>query len=174
MIKQVHMTAAVVLAAAMALSGCGATKPGTAKSAPKPASTARSGSAAGAPSADSGPSTGESGGTQRSRPTDRSTPTASPSVAAARPLKDGTAVLTHCADTDDPDAIVEVRNPNGRQGLFGVKISYKDAHGFTMSETYDQVLVSAKSKAKVRVAVVSAPVDEIDRCEVNPRATAVR
>jgi hypothetical protein len=127
-----------------------------------------------APSADSGPSTGESGGTQRSRPTGSSTPTASPSVAAARPLKDGAAVLTHCADTDDPDAIVEVRNPNGREGLFGVKIGYVNANGFTMSETYDQVLVPAKGKAKLRVAVVSAPVDEIDRCEVNPRATAVR
>ncbi|MFF8532281.1 hypothetical protein ACF07B_10025 [Streptomyces sp. NPDC015532] len=83
-------------------------------------------------------------------------------------------MLTHCADADDPDAIVVVRNPNGREGLFGVKIGYKDASGFTMSETYDQVLVPAKGRAKLRVAVVSVPVDEIERCEVDPRATAVR
>ncbi|WP_369263501.1 hypothetical protein [Streptomyces sp. R35] len=84
-------------------------------------------------------------------------------------------MLTHCADTDDPYATVAVQNPNGRQGLFAVRISYKNANGFTMTETYDEVSVPAKSKAKVRVAVASAgPVDEIARCEVNPRATAVR
>ncbi|MEU6260398.1 hypothetical protein [Streptomyces sp. NPDC047043] len=176
MIKRVHMTAGVVLAAVIVLSGCGATKSDIGKSTPQPASTAgRSGSAVGAPRADSSSSTGESGGKQSSRPTAPSTPTASPSVAAARPLKDGTAVLTHCADTDDPYATVAVQNPNGRQGLFAVRISYKNANGFTMAETYDEVSVPAKSKAKVRVAVASAgPVDEIARCEVNPRATAVR
>ncbi|MGD1216832.1 hypothetical protein AB9Q10_00195 [Streptomyces krungchingensis] len=172
MIKRVHMTAGVVLAAVMVLSGCGATESGKAKSTPQSASTAKSGRAVGA---DSGSGTGENGGTQRSRPTDRSTPTASPSATPARPLKDGTAVLAHCADTDDPYTTVEVRNPNGRQGLFGVKIGYKDAHGSTMSESYDEVMVSAKSKAKVRVAAASAgPVEAIDRCEVSPRATAVR
>ncbi|WP_405729823.1 hypothetical protein OG885_11040 [Streptomyces sp. NBC_00028] len=156
MIKRVHMTAGVVLAAVMVSSGCGATTSDEAKPGPQPAS-------------------GESGGKQSSRPTAPSTPTASPSVAAARPLKDGTAVLTHCADADDPYATVAVRNPNGRQGLFAVRISYKTANGFTMAETYDQVSVPAKSKAELRVAVASAgPVDEIARCEVNPRATAVR
>ncbi|MFE2530775.1 hypothetical protein [Streptomyces sp. NPDC059371] len=81
---------------------------------------------------------------------------------------------TYCADTDAPDTIVEGRNPNGRERLFGVKIHYTDAHGFTMSDACDQVLVSAKSKAKVRVTLVSAPVAEIDRREVNPRATAIQ
>ncbi|WP_406368771.1 hypothetical protein OG788_02175 [Streptomyces sp. NBC_00647] len=170
MIKRVHLTAGVVLAAVIAMSGCGATKPGNAKSSPQSASTA----AAGAPGADSGSPTGEDGDTQRSRPTERSTPTPSLSVAATRPLKDGTAVLTHCADADDPYTTVVVRNPNEREGTFGVKINYKDTHGFTMSETYEQVLVAAKGKARVRAAVASAgPLDEIERCEVNPRATAV-
>ncbi|MER5475309.1 hypothetical protein [Streptomyces sp. NPDC002685] len=168
MIKRVHMTAGVVLAAVIAMSGCGATKPDNATSSPQSASTASSGSTAGAPSAGSGSPTGEDGGTQRS------TPTPSPS-AATRPLKDGTAVLTHCADADDPYTTVVVRNPNEREGTFGVKINYKDAHGFTMSETYEQVLVAAKGKARIRSAVASSgPLDEIDRCEVNPRATAVR
>ncbi|GAA5030422.1 hypothetical protein [Streptomyces siamensis] len=172
MIKRVYMTAGVVLAAVIALSGCGAEKSGKAKSTPQSAATAKSGGAVGSPSADSGANTGESGGTQ---PTDRSTPTASPFVTATRPLKDGTAVLTHCADSDDPYTTVEVRNPNARQGVFGVKISYKDAHGFTMSESYDEVTVSAKSKAPVRVAAAGAgPVDAISLCAVNPRATAVR
>ncbi|MFF5497726.1 hypothetical protein [Streptomyces aquilus] len=175
MIKRVHMTAGVILAAVITLSGCGATKSDEAKSTAQPASTARSGSPVGAPSADSASSTGESGGKQSARPTAPSTPTASPSVTATRPLKDGTAVLTHCADNDDPYATVAVRNPNGRQGLFAVRITYKTANGFTMAETYNQVSVPAKSQAKVRVAVASAgPVDEIARCEVNPRATAVR
>ncbi|WP_329343825.1 hypothetical protein OG866_44440 [Streptomyces sp. NBC_00663] len=84
-------------------------------------------------------------------------------------------MLTHCADTDDPYATVAVRNPNGRQGLFAVRISYKTANGFTMAETYDQVSVPAKSKAELRVAVASTGhVGEIARCEVNPRAAAVR
>jgi len=159
-IKRVHMTAGVVLAAVIVLSGCGATKSDEAKSTPQPASTA---------------GRSDSGGKQSSHPTAPSTPTASASVTAAPPLKDGTAVLTHCADTDDPYATVAVRNPNGRQGVFAVKISYKNANGFTMAETYDQVPVPAKSKTKVRVAVASAgPVDQIARCEVDPRVTAVR
>ena len=175
MIKRVRMTAGVVLAAVMVLSGCGATKSDKGKSAPQPASTAGTASAGGAPCADSATSTGKSGGKQSSRPTAPSTPAASASTTAARPLKDGTAILTHCADPDDPYATVAVRNPNGRQGVFAVRISYKTADGFTMAETYDQVSVPAKSKAKVRVAVASAgPVDDIARCEVNPRAVAVR
>ncbi|MER5600863.1 hypothetical protein [Streptomyces sp. NPDC002265] len=84
-------------------------------------------------------------------------------------------MLTHCADEDDPYVTVAVRNPNGRQGLFAVRISYKNADGFTMFKTYDQVSVPAKSKEKVRVAAArGGPVDEIARCEVNPRATAVQ
>ncbi|MFI0960569.1 hypothetical protein ACH4S8_03965 [Streptomyces sp. NPDC021080] len=125
---------------------------------------------------DSGTATGGSGGaTHRPRSTGRSTPTASPSGDTARPLKDGTAVLRHCASTDDPYATVEVRNPNGREGLFTVGISFKDAHGFTMIKTSDQVSVPAKDKATVRVPVAGAGhVDEIDHCEVDPRAAAVR
>ncbi|MGW0968843.1 hypothetical protein [Streptomyces sp. NPDC002516] len=111
---------------------------------------------------------GESGGTRSS------SPTASPSV-AARPLRDATARLTHCADEDDPYVTVEVRNPNSREGLFAVRIHYKNADGFTMSESYDQVSVSAKGKATIRVAVASmGPLDEVARCEVAPRAAAVR
>ncbi|MFE0514182.1 hypothetical protein [Streptomyces sp. NPDC058964] len=84
-------------------------------------------------------------------------------------------MLIHCASTDDPYATVEVRNPNGREGLFTVRVSFKDEHGFTMIDTSDQVSVSAKDKATLRVPVASAGrVDEIDHCEVNPRATADR
>ncbi|MFD9323479.1 hypothetical protein ACFWDQ_38545 [Streptomyces sp. NPDC060053] len=84
-------------------------------------------------------------------------------------------MLIHCASPDDPYATVEVRNPNGREGLFTVNINFKDEHGFTIIDTGDQVLVSAKDKATVRVAVASSGrVDEIDHCEVNPRATADR
>ncbi|WP_369244346.1 hypothetical protein [Streptomyces sp. R41] len=90
-------------------------------------------------------------------------------------MKDGTAVLIHCASTDDPYATVEVSNPNGREGLFTAKISFKNEHGFTIIDTGDQVSVPAKDKATVRVPVASTGrVDEIDHCEVNPRATADR
>ncbi|MET7683212.1 hypothetical protein [Streptomyces sp. NPDC005423] len=116
------------------------------------------------------------GGTYRARPTHRSTPTASASGhTARRPLKDGTAVLVHCASADDPYATVEVRNPNGREGLFTVKVAFKDAHGFTMIDTGHQVSVPAKSRTTYRVPVAGAGhVDEIDHCVVDPRAVADR
>ena len=124
---------------------------------------------------DSGTSTGGSGGgTYRSRPTHRSTPTAS-SSGTARALKDGTAVLVHCASEEDPYTTVEVRNPNGREVLFTVKVGYKDATGFTMADSSSQVSVPAKGKATVRMAAASTgAVDRIDHCKVDPRATADR
>ncbi|MET7988748.1 MULTISPECIES: hypothetical protein [unclassified Streptomyces] len=123
---------------------------------------------------DSGTSGGDSG-TYRSRPTHRSTPTTSSSGSAARPLNDGTAVLIRCASADDPYATVQVRNPNGRDGLFTVRVTFKDEQDVTVIDTSDQVSVSAKDKATLRVPVAGAGrVDEIDHCEVNPRATAVR
>ncbi|MFF2997191.1 hypothetical protein ACFVTC_21925 [Streptomyces sp. NPDC057950] len=124
----------------------------------------------------SGTNTGDGGGaTYRSRPTHRSTPTASSTGGTARPLKDGTAVLVHCASTADPYATVEVRNPNGRDSVLTVKIAFKDARGLTVIDTSDQVSVSAKDKATVRVPVAGAGhVDEIDHCEVDRRAAVVR
>ncbi|MGW7427652.1 hypothetical protein ACWGJB_48300 [Streptomyces sp. NPDC054813] len=74
---------------------------------------------------------------------------------------------------EDPYATVEIRNPNTREGLFTVKISFKDRGGFTIIDTSDQVPVSAKDKATLRVPVASAGhVDEIDHCDVDPRAAA--
>lgn len=84
-------------------------------------------------------------------------------------------MLIHCASMDDPYATVEVRNPNGREGLFTMKIDFKDEHGFTMVDASHQVWVSAKDRATVRVAVAgTGRVDKIDHCEVDPRATADR
>ncbi|GAA4803285.1 hypothetical protein GCM10023220_35620 [Streptomyces ziwulingensis] len=86
-------------------------------------------------------------------------------------MKDGTAVLKHCASMDDPYATVEVRNPNGREGLFTVRISFKDRTGFTLIDTVDQVSAPAKDTATYRVPVASTGrVDEIDHCVVEPRA----
>ncbi|MFG2357521.1 hypothetical protein [Streptomyces sp. NPDC048521] len=129
------------------------------------------GSSSGSPSDshDSGTSTVGSGGS--SQPS----PTASPSSGTARPLKDGTAVLVHCASMEDPYATVEIRNPNGRDGLFTVKVRFKDKHGYTMMDTGDQVPVPAKDRTTFRVPVAgSGRVDAIDHCEVDPRAAAVR
>ncbi|MGW6732203.1 hypothetical protein [Streptomyces sp. NPDC055013] len=126
---------------------------------------------------DSSSSSGSSGSDAHlSQPTHRSTPTASPSSEPARPLKDGTAVLVSCASTDDPYAVVDIRNPNARDAVFTVKISFKNEHGFTMIDTRDQVSVPAKDTTTYRRAMASAgrPLDEIARCEVDPRATADR
>jgi hypothetical protein len=136
-----------------------------------------SSSSGGGGSYGSGTSTGGSGGgTYRSRPTHRSTPTATASsTGSARPLKDGTVVLVHCASVEDPYATVEVRNPNGREGVFYMKMTFKDRHGFTLIDAGGEVSVPAKGKATSRVAVASSGVaDKIDHCEVERRAPAVR
>ncbi|MFJ4625177.1 MULTISPECIES: hypothetical protein [unclassified Streptomyces] len=114
------------------------------------------------------------GSTHRSRPTYRSTPTAT-SSATARPLKDGTAVLKRCASLDDPYSTVEVRNPNGREALFTVKIAYKNSNGSTLADTTSQVSVPANGRATLRMAAAGTGIlDRLDHCEVAPRATADR
>lgn len=162
------VSAMVVLALTGLSAGCGH------------GSRSDSGSSSSSPDSDaqaSGASTGGSsgGGAHRSQPTHSPTPTASPSGETAPPLKDGTAVLISCASPDDPYATVEIRNPNGRDAVFTVKIDFKDTHGFTMIDTGNQVLVPSKGTKTYRVAVASTGrVDDIARCEVNPRATADR
>ncbi|SEB77362.1 hypothetical protein SAMN05428938_0392 [Streptomyces sp. KS_5] len=119
-------------------------------------------------------SRGSTGGSGGDTPTPRSTSAASPSKPAP-PLKDGTAVLISCATPDDPYATVEIRNPNGRDAVFTVKIDFKDKRGFTMIDTGNQVPVPAKDTKTYRVAMASTGrLEEIARCEVNPRATADR
>ncbi|MER6274219.1 hypothetical protein ACFY0B_41425 [Streptomyces sp. NPDC001797] len=104
-----------------------------------------------------------------------STPAASASGATARPQKDGTAVLVHCASVDDPYATVEVSNPNARDSLFTVKITFKDRYGNTIIKTSDQTFVSVKDKATLRVALAgSGGAEDIDRREVNPKAAVDR
>lgn len=90
-------------------------------------------------------------------------------------MKDGTAVLVSCATPDDPYATVEIRNPNGRDAVFTVKIDFKDKRGSTMIDTGNQVSVPAKDTTTYRVAMASTGrLEEIARCEVNPRAAADR
>ncbi|QLJ03638.1 hypothetical protein HZZ00_23385 [Streptomyces sp. NEAU-sy36] len=140
-------------------------------------STARGSGSSGSDPDDSATSTSTGGGSRRSRPTrtPAPTPTASSSHAAARPLEDGTAVLVHCASTADPYATVEVRNPNGREGVFMVKMSFKDARGFAVADTGNEVSVPARGRATLRVSAVSTGrVEEIAHCEVDPRAVADR
>jgi hypothetical protein len=123
-------------------------------------------------STSSGGTTG--GSTHRSRPTYRSTPTAT-SSATARPLKDGTAVLKRCASVADPYTTVEVRNPNGREALFTVKVAYKNSNGSTLADTTGQVSVPANGRSTLRMAAASTGIlDRLDHCEVDPRATADR
>ncbi|MFF5403877.1 hypothetical protein ACFY8K_03600 [Streptomyces misionensis] len=138
-------------------------------------STARGSGSSGSDPDDSPTSTSTGGGSRRSRPTRTPAPTPSSSHAAARPLKDGTAVLVHCASTADPYATVEVRNPNGREGVFMVKMSFKDARGFAIADTGNEVSVPAKGRTTLRVSAVSTGrVEEIAHCEVDPKAVADR
>ncbi|MFD5862303.1 hypothetical protein [Streptomyces chartreusis] len=157
------MSAMVVLALIGFSSGCGQ---GSRSDGSSPRSDAQ----------DSGTSAGvRSGDTHRSQPTHSPTPTASPSSETAKPLKDGTAVLISCASLEDPYATVEVRNPNDRDAVFTMKMTFKDARGFTMITHTAQVPVPAKDTATDRAAIAgigTGRVDEIASCEVNPRATA--
>lgn len=133
------------------------------------------GSSGGDPHAPAMSTSDSGGGSHLSRTTHPSAPTASPSHATAQPLKDGTAVLVHCANVEDPYATVEVRNPNGREGLFTVKTNFKNARGFILVDTGDQVSVPAKGKTTLRIPVASSGhVGEIAHCDVEPRAVADR
>ncbi|MFB7496415.1 hypothetical protein ACFC09_17305 [Streptomyces sp. NPDC056161] len=76
---------------------------------------------------------------------------------------------------EDPYATVEIRNPNGRDGVFTVKVTFKDKNGYAVIDTTDQVSVPAKDKTTYRVAVAgSGRVDVVDHCVVDPRAAADR
>ncbi|MEU6548488.1 hypothetical protein [Streptomyces sp. NPDC046859] len=68
---------------------------------------------------------------------------------------------------------MKITNPNRSDGVFTVKIGFLDAQGFKMVETGNQVPVPAKETTTYRVRVTTAGVvDKIDRCVVEPRATA--
>lgn len=157
------VSAMVVLTLAGFSSGCGHGNRSDASS---------TGSAAQASKTSTG---GSDGDAHRSQPTHTPTPTASPTRETAEPLKDGTAVLISCASLDYPYATVEVRNPNDRDAVFTMKMTFKDAHGFTMITHTAQVPVPAKGTATHRAAVAgigTGRVDKIARCEVNPGARA--
>ncbi|MEW2077119.1 MULTISPECIES: hypothetical protein [unclassified Streptomyces] len=115
---------------------------------------------------DSGTSNTSGGGSQP-------TPTVSPSSSPAPPLKDGTAVLVRCASMEDPYATVEIRNPNGRDAVLNVKVSFADKHGYTLLDTGSQISVPAKGKTTYRVPAKMRYTDKIAQCEVDPVATAV-
>ncbi len=84
-------------------------------------------------------------------------------------------MLKRCASLDDPYSTVEVRNPNGRETLFTVKVAYKDRTGVTLADTTSQVSVPANGRATLRMAAASTgALDRLDHCAVDPRATADR
>ncbi|WP_256641302.1 hypothetical protein [Streptomyces murinus] len=73
----------------------------------------------------------------------------------------------------DPYAIVEVRNPNGRDAVFSVKMTFKDGRGLVVMGAGDQVSVPAKGRTTYRVSAIgSGHVEEIAHCEVDPIAVA--
>lgn len=161
-------SAIVALALTGFSSGCG--RGSRSDDIKSPHGSSSSGSSSSAAYGSGAPTSGSGGET----PTHRSTPTPS-LIETVPPLKDGTAVLISCASPDDPYATVEIRNPNGRDAVFTVKINFKDENGSTVIDTGDQVSVPAKDTTTYRVAVASTGrLNEIARCEVSPRATADR
>ncbi|MDT0397227.1 hypothetical protein [Streptomyces edwardsiae] len=139
----------------LALTGCGDS--GQDHGGSKPGGSAR-------PS--SSPSSSPSGG--GSQPT----PTVSPSRSKAPPLKDGTAVLVRCASTEDPYATVEIRNPNGRDAVLNLSVSFADANGFVLMTAGGQISVPAKDTWTYRVPAKSPHLDKIVQCDVDPVAKA--
>ncbi|MFI2511651.1 hypothetical protein [Streptomyces sp. NPDC018972] len=126
------------------------------------------GSSSSSPSGDSYDS-----GTSDNSGSSQPTPTVSPSSSTAPPLKDGTAVLVRCASMEDPYATVEIRNPNGRDAVLNMKVSFADKHGYTLLDTGSQISVPAKGKTTYRVPAKMRYTDKIAQCEVDPVATAV-
>ncbi|MFJ2946680.1 hypothetical protein ACIO8H_03395 [Streptomyces sp. NPDC087226] len=114
------------------------------------------------------PSASPSGDGSGSQPT----PTPSPSRSKAPPLKDGTAVLVRCVSVDDPYATVEIRNPNGRDAVLNLRVSFADANGFVLFEAGGQISVPAKDTWTYRVPAKSPHLDKIVRCDVDPVAKA--
>lgn len=114
------------------------------------------------------PSSSPSGDGGGSQPT----PTVSPSRSKAPPLKDGTALLVRCASMEDPYATVEIRNPNSRDAVLNLKVSFADANGFVLFEAGGQVSVPAKDTWTHRVPAKSPHLDKIVQCNVDPVAKA--
>ncbi|MEV7503120.1 hypothetical protein [Streptomyces sp. NPDC093018] len=73
----------------------------------------------------------------------------------------------------DPYAVVEVRNPNGRDAVFFVKMTFKNGRGLVVMTAGDQVSVPAKGRTTYRVSAISSGlIEEIAHCEVDPIAVA--
>jgi hypothetical protein len=75
---------------------------------------------------------------------------------------------------DDPYATVEIRNPNGRDGSFTFRITFRSRTDSTVDETtiVGQELVPAKSTTTRRIFVSGANgVREPEYCAVDRRAT---
>ncbi|MFD0319325.1 hypothetical protein [Streptomyces flavalbus] len=82
-------------------------------------------------------------------------------------------MLVRCANMQDPYATVEIRNPNGRDAVLNLKVSFADNHGYTLLDTRHQVPVPAKDRTTYRVPITSSPhADKIVQCKVDPIATA--
>ncbi|MET9496671.1 hypothetical protein [Streptomyces sp. NPDC006552] len=116
---------------------------------------------------------GTGGSSYNRRPGYRSTPTSSAS-GSGRTAQEGTARLITCAGAGRPYATVEVRNPNARRVRFAVHVTFTDASGATVKDTYHEVKAGAKDKVTVRVPVGSADrAARVEHCAVDRDATVV-
>ncbi|MEU3030624.1 hypothetical protein ACPCBC_29910 [Streptomyces incarnatus] len=73
----------------------------------------------------------------------------------------------------DPYAISEVRNPNGRDAVFSVNMTFKNGRGPALVDSGSQVPVPAKGRTTYRISAIGGGrVEEIAHCEVEPVAVA--
>ncbi|MFE1749616.1 hypothetical protein [Streptomyces anandii] len=114
------------------------------------------------------------GGSYGSRPTHRATATPSGGGGTAQPLQDASARLVSCATGKKPYTTAEVRNPNDRDGSFGVQVTFLDRDGAELGRRYVVTKVSARATRTLRVDADASVLGRLDHCEVTRAAAAVR
>ncbi|MEU1290985.1 hypothetical protein ABZ439_00905 [Streptomyces sp. NPDC005840] len=104
------------------------------------------------------------------RPGYRSTPTSSSSSGGR--AGDGRAELVRCATGREPVTTVRVTNSASRSGTFTVRVTFEDSAGLTLATGTGRTSVGARGSATARVTAPAEVAGRIERCVVDPVATA--
>ncbi|MDT0438067.1 MULTISPECIES: hypothetical protein [Streptomyces] len=104
------------------------------------------------------------------RPGYRSTPTSSSSSGGR--AGDGRAELVRCATGREPVTTVRVTNSASRSGTFTVRVTFEDSAGLTLATGTGRTSVGARGSATARVTAPAGVAGRIERCVVDPVATA--
>ncbi|WP_428934816.1 hypothetical protein [Streptomyces sp. ACT015] len=106
------------------------------------------------------------------RPGYRSTPTSSSSSSSGGRAGDGRAELVRCATGREPVTTVRVTNSASRSGTFTVRVTFEDSAGLTLATGTGRTSVGARGSATARVTAPAEVAGRIERCVVDPVATA--